>query len=236
MPQNHPNTSSAGLTPVPLTIFLHPSHHRRHTPPTDAPAPAPPDWCGVQPNDAAHLIAAYTRRGDLVIDLDAHPTITRAARYLGRQPVHLLTAGQHRRLLPAPPARRILGRHGGAGLVLARLPRTGADSLDLHAMTQAMQSWRTLLRPGGHLLTALSAHGPETASISHRCTVITAARTAGLTWQQEFLILRAPLPDYEPRAMPDTAATALPALLDGRHEVIHVKVLAFRNETGDVDA
>ncbi len=239
MPRNHPSSSGAGsgtgLPPVPVSIFLHPSGHRRRT----RPAAAHADWCAVQPNDAAHLIAGYTRRGDVVIDLDAHPMITWAARFLGRQPAHLVTDGEGR-VRPAPPARRFFGRRNGAGLITARLPRAGAYSLDLHGMTRAMQSWRPLLRPGGYLLTALTAHNPEHGSgagaVSHRCTVITAARAAGLTWQQEFLVLRVPLPEFEPRAMPDTAATTAAALLDGYHDVIHVRLLAFRNETGDDDA
>jgi hypothetical protein len=87
------------------------------------------------------------------------------------------------------------------------------------------------------LVTALTATDPHHGSVSHRCTVITAARTAGLTWQQEFLVLRVPLPEYEPRAMPDTAATVSPALLDGgRHETVHRKLLAFRNGSGGDDA
>src|SRR5207248_5170114 len=130
------------------------------------------------------------------IDLDDHPIIARAARFLGRQPGRLLTDGERHRVQPAPPARRIVGRNG-AGLLMARLPRAGAHSMDLYGMTQAMQSWRPLLRPGGYLLAALTAHGPEAGSVGHRCTVITAARTAGLTWQQEFLVLRVPLPEFE---------------------------------------
>ncbi len=239
MPRNHPSPSGTGsgtgLSPVPVSIFLHPPR-RRYTPPADVPTPAAHvDWCGVQPNDAAHLIAEYTRRGDVVIDLDAHPMINRAARFLGRQPAHLVTGGEGR-VRPAPPARRLFGRRGGAGLITARLPRAGAYRLDLYGMTKAMQSWRPLLRPGGYLLTALTAHGPEAGAVSHRCTVITAARTAGLTWQQEFLVLRVPLPEYEPRAMPDTAATTPAALLDGHHEVTHIRLLAFRNGAGDADA
>src|SRR5438046_695496 len=129
MPHNHPSPSGpgsgTGLPPVPVSIFLHPPRHRRRT----LSAAAHVDWCGVQPNDAAHLIAGYTRRGDVVIDLDAHPMINRAARFLGRQPAHLITNGEGR-VRPAPPARRLFGRRNGAGLITARLPRAGAYSLD----------------------------------------------------------------------------------------------------------
>jgi hypothetical protein len=102
----------------------------------------------------------------------------------------------------------------------------------------AMLAWRTALRSGDYLLTALAPdhameHGPERCRDSFRATVITAARTAGLTWQQELLVVTAPLPAQEPRATPDTAMSAPTVLVDGRHLPVHVKVLAFRNETGD---
>jgi hypothetical protein len=193
------------------------------------------DWCGVPAREVARLIAVYTAPGDLVIDLDEHPTIAHAARYLGRQPAHLVTDDDHHRSRPAPPARRVYGRPW-ASLVLARLPRADAASLDLHGLTRAMHTWRTLLRPGGYLLAALTPHGPGHARVSHRATVIAAARTAGLSWQQEFLVLRVPLPEYEPRALPDTAGLTPTALVDGRHQPVHVKVLAFAHRAGGSDA
>jgi hypothetical protein len=82
--------------------------------------------------------------------------------------------------------------------MLARLPRAEVDSLDLHEMTRAMHIWRTLLRPGGYLLVALTAPVSPDGRGSHRATAITAARTAGLSWQQEFLVVTAPLAEYEP--------------------------------------
>jgi hypothetical protein len=98
-----------------------------------------------------------------------------------------------------------------------------------------MHTWRSLLRPGGYLLAALTAHGPTDARVSHRATVIAAARTAGFTWQQEFLVPTVPLPPDEPRAMPDTPADIPSALIDGRHQSAHLKVLAFRNDAGGSD-
>ncbi len=235
MSQTRSTPAGSGLPPVPVAIFL-PTPHRRRLRSAHAPAPAAQaDWCGVQPNDIARLIATYTERGDLVIDLDAHPTIASAARFLGRQPVHLVTDADRRRARPAPPARRIFGRPR-TGLILARLPRAGAYSLDLRGMTRAMHTWRSLLRPGGYLLAALTAHGPTDARVSHRSTVIAAARTAGLTWQQEFLVPLVPLPEHEPRAMPDTAGTPTAALVEGRHQPAHHKLLAFQRRTGGSDA
>ncbi len=231
MPQTRSTPHRSGLPPVPVGIFL-------PTPPRPAGSGATfaghADWCGVQAREVARLIAVYSAPGDLVIDLDEHPTIAHAARYLDRQPAHLVTDGDRHRARPAPPARRMYSRPR-ASLVLARLPRAGADSLDLHGLTRAMHTWRTLLRPGGYLLTALTAHGPGHARISHRATVIAAARTAGLAWQQEFLVLRVPLPEYEPRAMPDTAGLTPAALVDGRHQPVHVKLLAFAHRAGGSD-
>lgn len=94
----------------------------------------------------------------------------------------------------------------------------------------------SLLRPGGFLLTALTATSPGAGQVSHRSTVITAARAAGLIWQQEYLVLLEPLPEDEPRATPDTAADTRPALLDGRHRLVHRKALAFRAAPGGSDA
>ncbi|MGH3950647.1 MAG: hypothetical protein ACRDSE_16280, partial [Pseudonocardiaceae bacterium] len=160
-----------------------------------------------------------------------HPTIAAAARFLDRQPVHVPTDATRRRALPAPPARRRYGR-AGVGLILVRLPRPVAGSGDLHAMTRAMHDWRSMLCPGGWVLAALTASGTDNGKAGHRATVIAAARTAGLSWQQEFLAPLAPLPEYEPRAMPDTAATTPAALLDGRHQVVHIKLLALRRPSG----
>ena len=85
-------------------------------------------------------------------------------------------------------------------------------------MTRAMHTWRTLLCPGGYLIAALTAPGPDNGQVSHRAAVIAAARAAGLTWQQEFLVALLPLPEYEPRAMPSTGASTPAALCDGQHD------------------
>jgi len=232
MPQTRSTPSRSGLPPVPVGILLPTPPHRAMSGPTFA---GHADWCGVPAQEVARLIAVYTAPGDRVIELDDHPTIAHAARYLGRQPAHLVTDGEHNRTRPAPPAHRIYGRPR-AGLIMARLPRAGADSLDLHGITRAMHAWRTLLHPGGYLLTVLTAHDPEHGQVSHRATVIAAARTTGLSWQQEFLVLTVPLPEYEPRAMPDTAGSTPAALNDRRHQPVHVKLLAFQHHPGGSDA
>ena len=119
--------------------------------------------------------------------------------------------------------------------MLTRLPRAEVDILDLHEMIRAMHTWRTLLRPGGYLLVALTAPVSPDGRGSHRATAITAARTAGLSWQQEFLVVTAPLAEYEPRAMPDGVATTPAVLLNGRHRPAHVKLLALQHRTGGDD-
>src|SRR4051794_39433068 len=111
MPQQHPTTTGTGLTPVPVSFFLHSAVHRR---PNTAASPSQTDWCGLSANQVAHLIRALTRHRDVLVDLDHDPLITDAARYLGRQPAHL-TDGNLRRLEPALPVPRIAGDRDGAG-------------------------------------------------------------------------------------------------------------------------
>lgn len=226
MPQPSGPDANTAPSPVPISIFLH------RPPPTDASASGPIDWCGVQQPDLAHLIGRLTSRGDLVVDLDRHPLVARVARHLGRQPGHLHTDGRQIWLRPTSPARRFVGRCYRAGLVTVRLPRPDAHSADLHGMTHAMHTWRSLLRPGGFLLTALTEVSPVGSAVSHRTTVITAARAAGLYFRQEFLVLRTALPEHEPRALPDPTGCPPPALLDGRHDVVHLRLEAFSPAPG----
>jgi hypothetical protein len=227
MPQTRPSTARPGLPPVPVGIFL-PAPHQ---PPQGTPVPATTcgDWCGVSAGAVARLIATYTTAGDLVGDFDGHPGITAAARYLGRRTARLCTtAGGYHREPAVPPVRPLAGRRRVA-LLLAGLPRSDVEGLDLPATAHAMGTWRALLRPGGYLLVALATTGPGEGRGSGRATLIAAAAAAGLSWQQELLVVRVPLPEYEPRAMPHTAATTPAALADGRHEPVHVKLLAFQH-------
>jgi hypothetical protein len=195
-----------------------------------------PAWHGVTARDAAGLITRLSAAGDLVIELDGHPTITHAAEHLGRRRAAALP-GVHVLAVPGrPPLTR---RARCAGLIFAALPRPEVATGDLDGLSATMQTWRAGLRPGGYLLTALTAPSSEHGSTEHpliyRAGVIAAARTAGLTWQQEFLVLTAPPPEDEPRAMAGTPIDLPSALVDGRHLRVHVKVLAFRNN-GDRDA
>jgi hypothetical protein len=127
-----------------------------------------------------------------------------------------------------------------AGLIFTALPRPDVPPSDLAGLSAAMRTWRAGLRPGGYLLTALTTSHPDHGGAEHpliyRATVITAARAAGLTWQQEWLVLTAPPPTDEPRAVPGPPLDLPSALVDGRHLRVHVKLLALRNDTGGRDA
>jgi hypothetical protein len=225
MPQTHPTASPAGLPPVPVAVLLPRAQHRR---PHLAPDDAGSTWCGIDAGNAAALICAYSRLDDVVLTVGPEPMLAQAAQYLGRHPATLLTDGDRWWVRAAGRIQRRVGQLG-AGTILAQLPDHHVEGADLPATTHAMGAWRGLLRPGGHLLLALTTTGPGHGGVSPRSNVITAARTAGLLWQQEFLVPLVPLPQYEPRAMPDTAATTPAALVEGRHAVIHLKLLAFRN-------
>ncbi len=231
MPQTpRPAPPTAETTPVPVAILLpHP-----FGPPSSSPATDLPDWYGVQARELAGLITGYTRRGDVVATLDAHPTVLRAVDYLGRHAAVLTTDHQVDRAYTSPHARRLI-RHRGAALILAGLPGP-TRSTELPSIVEAITAWRGLLGPGGHLLIAVTAQPTDDEPVSARVQAILAARAAGLIWQQEFLVPLTPLPEYEPRAMPDTAAHTTPALAHGRHRHAHIKLLAFATQTGDAHA
>jgi hypothetical protein len=205
------HTSTDRPQPVPVGLFLATAHRPRR-PRGSALASDLPDWHGLSASNLAYLIRRYTRFGDVVLDLDEHPTVAAAARYLHRAPAKLVAqdGAERIRLLPPPKdanrSRRVVSRPGpGANLVLVVLPRAGEYSLDLHGMTRAMSTWRRLLRPGGHLIAALTARGPEPGTISHRSTVIAAARAAGLIYHQHIPVLLVALPAHDPRTDPEPA-------------------------------
>jgi hypothetical protein len=234
MPQTDLHTADPGPERPRIGLFLVPTHRRR-APLADAGA-----WYGLDPHRLAWLIRHYTRAGDVVLDLDNHPTVARAARYLHRHPAILVADGDtnHVRLtgVRARPARIRQLTETGVTLLLAGLPRPGGDRLGLHALTEAMHQWRRLLRPGGFVLTILPPGPPGAGRTSRRSTVITAARAAGLRYHQHLPALLVPLPATEPRTDLATAADTRPALLDGRHALIHLDVLAFRSTTTDQEA
>src|SRR5436190_22289155 len=96
MPQTRSSTPSSaagpGLPPIPVGIFLPAQQVPPATPPqpstgpTLQPAAGHGEWCGVQARELARLIANYTRPGDLIADLDEHPTVAHATARRLRQP------------------------------------------------------------------------------------------------------------------------------------------------------
>jgi hypothetical protein len=198
-----------------------------------------PSWHGVNAHDVASLVHRLSAPGDLVIELDGHPTTTRAAEYLGRR-LSAAFPGVHI-FGPALPSEAISTRLSRpAGLIFAALPRPDLPPGDLAGLSAAMRIWRAGLRPGGYLLTVLTTSRLDQARTEHsliyRASVIAAARTAGLTWQQEWLVLTAPPPTEDPRVVPGAPLDLPSALVDGRHLRVHRKLLAFRNDTGGRDA
>jgi hypothetical protein len=234
MPQTSPTASATGLVPVPVAVLL-PTHDSHRAEPA---AGKLPGWHGVAARDAAGLITRLSAVGDLVVELDGHPTITRAAEHLGRRPSAALP-GVHVLGSPVPGRPPVTRPSRWAGLIFAVLPRPDVATGDLGGLSTAMQTWRAGLRPGGYLLTALAEPSTDDSITEHpviyRAGVIAAARSAGLTWQQEFLVLTAPPPEDEPRALPCAPLDLPSAVVDGRHRRVHVKVLAFRTTAGGRD-
>ncbi|TWG14539.1 hypothetical protein FHX34_104839 [Actinoplanes teichomyceticus] len=220
MPQTH--TTDTRPTRAPVGLLLRPTHPHR---PADPSGQALPDWYGVHPDHVAHLIARYTRDGDIVLDADAHPTVTAAAEHLHRHPGLAITDRDCSR----GGAESLDHRSAAtAGLVLATLPRLNVDSRNPHALSQALGAWREFLRPGGFLVVLLTA-GPGTGALGHRSTVIAAARAAGLLYHQHIPALLVLLPETEPRT--DTRPAARPPLVEGRHIRAHRDLLVFATIT-----
>ena len=230
MPQTHLTASATGLVPVPVAVLL-PTLAGQHA---ESAISELPSWHGVTARDAASLVHRLSAAGDLLIELDRHPTITAAAVYLDRRASAVLS-GVHV-LGPSACGQPVSTRSSHqAGLIFAALPRPDMAPDDLGGLSAAMRTWRAGLRPGGYLLTALTLSHLDQAGAEHpliyRASVIAAARTAGLTWQQEWLVLTASL-----AAVPGPPLDLPSALVDGRHLRVHVKLLAFRNDTGGRDA
>lgn len=246
MPKPTSTASGNRKPPAPVGLLLPPAsqprtrRHRRQTAPI---APDLPDWNGLRSPTVAHLICHYTRLGDVVVDLDEHPSVIEAARHLRRAAARLVPShdGPRVRLVPPPPAgrwpRRVARRPGpGADLIFATLPRPDADTLDLHAMTTAMITWRPLLRTGGILLAALTTSTPQPGRIGHRSTVIAAARAAGLLYHQHIPYLLVPAPQHEPRTetgveprVEPQPGDAEPQEVDGRRLLAGRHVPAYRD-------
>src|SRR5438552_1551948 len=153
MLQTHSTASATDLVPVPVAVLLPTRDNHRAEPAVSE----LPDWHGVTARDAAGLITRLSAVGDLVIELDGHPTITHAAEHLGRRPAAALS-GAH---VLAVPGRALTRRSRWAGVIFAALPRAEVATGDLGGLSAMMQTWRAGLRPGGYLLTALTTSNSE---------------------------------------------------------------------------
>jgi hypothetical protein len=224
MPQTQPADPGTRRERVPVGIFLPDPHRFRISRRRGRLLAA---WQDLEPWNVAHLIAEYSRAGDVVIDGDGHSTISLAARYLHRYPATVTTDADRSRLQATLGGRRAFRRRHGAGLVLATLPGTPDDGLGPTSLIHMMRAWGRLLSPGGFLLAALPAVAGVSNAGSVRSAVITAARSAGLVYQQHLLVVTRRLLEEEPRARPDTAAATRPALRQGRHARVHRDLLAF---------
>ncbi|MGC4815621.1 hypothetical protein ACLQ29_34420 [Micromonospora sp. DT228] len=236
----NPSSTAPGDRPQPAPVGL--LLPRTRVPRTAR--PGVPDWHGLSPNYLAYLIRRYTHVGDVVLDLDAHPAATAATAYLDRVPARLVTGrhGLYVRLMPPAPehwTRRAMRRPGPrVDLILAALPQ-GAQGLARDGIATAMSTWRPLLRPGGSLLVGLNASQPQPGEVSHRATVIAAARAAGFFYHQHIPAVLVPLPEHEPRTAPEHPDEADDGrrLLAGRHLPTFRDLLVFATTaTGEENA
>lgn len=224
MPYPHRTTTPAGLDPVPVAVLLPPPRAAA----TSVTVAARRGRLSV--HAAAQLVAVYTRRGELVADLDSDPALAAAAGWLDRP---------HRGITGHGWA---IGARGGqlsprrAQLLVAALPRPGATTLA--SLTRWMGHARArLITPGGHLLAIVAAATrPGRPYPDHATTIVAAAGAAGWVWQQQLIDITEPLPEHEPAAEPATAAAIDSGtwLHHGRHRVAHQEILVFTTTAAGV--
>lgn len=242
MPKPHSTAPGDRPQPAPVGLLL----PRTRVPRT--PRPGVPHWHGLSPSHLAYLIRRYTHVGNVVLDLDAHPAAIAATAYLDRVPAQLFTGrhGLHVRLLTSTREHRThhtMRRPGPhVDLILATLPQ-GAQGLPRDGIATAMSTWRPLLRPGGFLLVGLTASQPQPGEVSHRTTVIAAARAAGFFYHQHIPAVLVPLPEHEPRTAPEHPDEANDGrrLLAGRHlptfrDLVVLATTATATATGEENA
>lgn len=221
MPQAARSTQRVDLQPVPVALLL-PSPRRRSRRPR--PDLDRRDAYGLTPAAAATLIAAYTHAGDLIVDLHPSPAVQAAADWLDRRyAIPSAHAGQAP-LLPM--------------LIIDRLPRR--EAADPHGMAERIRALRSALLPGGHLIIAVPGAVPAAVPGRTRATdstraddaaswtgtdpvtdVISAARAAGLTYQQQLVTVHEPVPEPAHDETPRFLA-------QNRHPITHGYLLAFR--------
>jgi hypothetical protein len=166
-----------GQPPVPITVWQ---------------LPAPPPASTLSLPLAQRLVANYTHRHDLVLDLTAGPQLARAA-----MSAHRRTRRQHPDDLDAPE-----GGREPAALAVAPWP---ADE-----PPQWLSTCANRLAPGGCLVLVLA-----TGEVTIHPRLVTAARTAGLTYLQHIIAA------HQLR----TGGTRL--TIHGRHLRVHSDILVL---------
>jgi hypothetical protein len=172
-----PNT---GRQPRPRPYSQHPDLYTGHAPPVAV-------WCirqdTIDPDlsvaDALRLVAVYTSRGGLIVDLDADPALALAARAGGR--LHL----------PVNDRRRAAGldmRLGQAQLVVLAWPRPDHDAAELAVLLQAAAQ---LLDDDGHVIVSTAPQPGRPESDGH-ARLLDAAYATGLRGVQRIVIVHAP--------------------------------------------
>jgi hypothetical protein len=204
---------------VPIALFLSAKHDR------DGSGSVPASgilWHGADAEVVAQIIRTYSQIGDLVVDLDAHPTVTAVAGFLGRIPPVPVPGRRLKRLTPpaepAAPNQERLALGDGAALLLAAVSCPDAKLIET-----SLQMWRTMLRSGGYLIVVAAAKQAVSSGLSMRTMIVQAACTAQLVLCQQLLIV-AGVRDVEPlaRQIPGRAR-----LLGGRHVAGHRIALVF---------
>jgi hypothetical protein len=176
---------------------------------------SPPSAPGeLAPELASRLLDAYTRPGDLAIDVDKDVAVAAAAAVTGR---HYAALGGETRLAA------LSRRAGTADLVVMRWPRPQANPRWL------LVACRSLLRTDGRLAIAVTVDVHQRAP--HLSALIGAARTAAMGHRAHIVVLGAPFgipePDQEPRPDDTTDdARVAPGATGGQRDV-HCDFLIF---------
>lgn len=129
--------------------------------------------------DAVRLVAVYTSRGSLIVDLDADPALALAARAEGRL------------YLPAHDRRQTAGLDthlGRTQLVALAWPRPGSDAAEPAVLLQAAAQ---LLDDDGHVVVS-RAPQPDRPEADGHGRLLDAAYATGLRGVQRIVIVHAP--------------------------------------------
>ncbi|WP_203736307.1 hypothetical protein [Catellatospora chokoriensis] len=126
--------------------------------------------------DALRLLAVYTSRGGLIIDLDTDPALALVARAIGRRHVPMYDRRQ---------AAGLDMHLGQAQLVALAWPRPGHDATEPAALLQAAAQ---LLDHDGHVLVSTATQAGQPRAEGH-ARLLDAAYTSGLRCVQRIVIV-----------------------------------------------